>query len=343
MLKGALVGFGAVAQNAHAPAFRGNKDFAISAIAEADPQRLRSAAAAFPGARLYPNLEALLEQESALDFVDLATPPWLHGRQTLLALERGLHVLCEKPLTLDSEELRRVAQAARQNDRTIFTVHNWACAPIWAKARELSARGEIGPVHHAEIHVARTKPSVAAGPGDWRTDPKLSGGGILVDHGWHALYLLKSILFPSGKASLPIETMPALSRPSPKAAEVEATVLFRFPEATALLHLTWRAASRSNWAIFHGSRASLELRDDHLLLRPASGPEQRFDFPEKLSAGSAHPEWFASMLPDFSREVSEPQARGHNLAEAEFALTLIRQSYDGQVANRAGLAEAASR
>jgi predicted dehydrogenase len=328
-MKGALVGFGAVAQNAHAPALRGCDDLAITAVVDADPERLRLAQAAFPGAKPYASLEDLLAAEPGLDFVDLATPPWLHGRQALLALDRGLHVLCEKPLTLDAGEMRRITETARRKDRTVFTVHNWACSAIWAKAAELSAAGELGTIHHAQLHALRTRPALAAGPGDWRTDVQLAGGGILVDHGWHNLYLLKRVLFPRGEAPLPTETSAFLHRPSPTAAETEATVFFCFPAATALLHLSWRGASRSNWAVFHGSLASLEMRDDHLLLNTTDAAQRRFDFPEKLSAGSAHPEWFAAMLPDFQAEIRDPQKRGRNLAEAAFALTLIRQAYDG--------------
>ncbi|MCX5797287.1 MAG: Gfo/Idh/MocA family oxidoreductase [Elusimicrobia bacterium] len=328
-LKGALVGYGAVAHNAHAPALRGRSDLAIAAVADADPERLRLAEESFPGARPYPSLEALLESETNLDFLDLATPPWLHGRQVLSALERGLHVLCEKPLTLDTTEFRRVAETARRRDRAVFTVHNWGCAPIWAKAAALSAEGALGEIRHAELHAVRTKPSVAAGPGDWRTDANLAGGGILVDHGWHNLYLLKRVLFPGLDAPGPVETAAFFHRPAPTAAESEATVFYRFPAATALLHLTWRGTFRSNWAVFHGTRAVLEMRDDHLLLRQGAQEEQRLDFPEKLSAGSAHPEWFASLLPDFCAEMRDPARRGRNLAEAGFVLDLIRRAYDG--------------
>jgi predicted dehydrogenase len=328
-LRGALVGFGAVAKNAHAPALRGCADLTVTSVVDADPQRLRLAEEAFPEARPYPSLEALLDAEKSLDFVDLATPPWLHGRQVVMALERGLHVLCEKPLTLDAGEFRRIAEASRRRDRAVFTVHNWACAPIWKKALGLCADGALGEVRHAQLHAARTRPSVAAGPGDWRTDPGLAGGGILVDHGWHNLYLLKRALFPGADAPVLTEAAAFFHRPSPTAAEAEATVFYRFPAATALLHLTWRGAARSNWAMFHGSRAVLELRDDHILLREGTGPEQRFDFPERLSAGSAHPEWFADLLPSFCAEVRDPAARGRNLAEAGFVLDLIRRAYDG--------------
>ncbi|HAM34336.1 MAG TPA: hypothetical protein DEB40_09180 [Elusimicrobia bacterium] len=328
-LKGALIGYGAIAHNAHAAAFRGRDDFEISAVADSSPERLALAKSVFGQARTYRSLEDLLAAEEGLDFVDLATPPWLHGHQVLLALKKGLHVLCEKPLTLDRSEYRLIAEESRRSGRTVFTVHNWAYSPIWSKAAELIAAGELGDIHHAELHAVRTKPSVAASPGDWRTDVHLAGGGILVDHGWHNLYLLRRVLFPQGRMPSLSETNAFFHRPTPTSAEIEATVFFRFPAATALIHLTWRGASRSNWAVAHGSKATLELRDDHILLNSGPGLQRRFDFPDKLSAGSAHPEWFAATLPDFRSEIQETASRGRNLAEAGFVLDLLRQAYDG--------------
>ena len=325
-LRGALIGFGQVAQNAHVPAFHSSEDVEIVAVADTAPALRAQAAQAFPGAKTYASLKDLLAGEKRLDFVDLATPPWLHGAQALEALEQDLHVLCEKPLTLDVSQLRQLAQSAARREKTVFTVHNWAYAPIWAKAQELLAQGAIGEPRHAELHVLRTKPAPGQ-QGDWRMDRRLAGGGILVDHGWHNLYLLRRCLFPAGAAQSPLLTSAVLHRPMPTGAEDEATVFFQFSQATALVRLSWRASSRSNTALIQGSTGTLELRDDRILLSSVGKPEQAFSFPQKLSAGSAHPEWFSAMLPDFLAEIRDHRQRGRNLAEAGFVLDLITRAY----------------
>ena len=328
-LRGALVGFGQVAQNAHVPAFQNHRDFEICAVADTDFSLLGRALKDFPGARAYASLEELLAHEERLDFVDLATPPWLHSRQAVLALERGLHVLCEKPLALDGSQLRQLELSARRHDRTVFTAHNWAYAPIWVKTQELLACGAIGEPRHAELHVMRTKPA-GGRQGNWRTDMRLAGGGILVDHGWHNLYLLRRCLSPKITAPPPLSVAVNLHRPAPAGAEDEATVFFGFSQATALLRLSWRASARSNWAMVQGSAGTMELRDDRLLLNSTGNPDQEFTFPLKLSAGSAHPEWFAAMLPDFLAEIRNPSARGRNFEEASFVLDLITRAYAAQ-------------
>lgn len=320
-LKGALVGFGQVAEHAHVKSFLGDLGFQIVAVAEESAPRRGAARAVLPHARLYPSLDELLQKESSLDFIDIATPPFLHGQQVLRALDHGCHVLCEKPLTLDRAEFEAIEKRSASSGKAVFTVHNWAYSPQWAKALELVSSGVLGRISHAELHVLRTKPAASAVPGDWRMDARLSGGGILVDHGWHALYLLHRLLGAPAK-----HLRAALDASGPRAVEDQATVFLDFGSATALLHLTWRAAERSNWAVLYGGRGTLELRDDVLLLKLGSGPERRFAFPEKLSAGSAHPEWFSAMLADFRAEAAAFR-RGANLREARFCLESILAAY----------------
>ena len=83
----------------------------IVAAADARPSQRAECEARLPGARWYDSPEALLDGET-LDFVDVCTPPSSHAPLVLRALDRGLHVLCEKPLVSSPDDLRRVAEAA---------------------------------------------------------------------------------------------------------------------------------------------------------------------------------------------------------------------------------------
>ncbi|OGR88505.1 MAG: hypothetical protein A3J74_05125 [Elusimicrobia bacterium RIFCSPHIGHO2_02_FULL_57_9] len=324
-MKGALVGFGRVAQNAHAPALRESPRFAITAATDQSPARLKAAQDCFPGIRTYPTYEALLAAELDLDFVDIATPPFLHGAQVLAALRRGCHVLCEKPLTLNSEEFESIRRQAAAARRTVFTVHNWAYSPQWHKIFECVKTGALGRIVDVDLRVLRTAPAAGVTAGDWRQDIRMAGGGILVDHGWHNLYLIHRLMGDTAHA--PELKKLHQSRPG---VEDEISLSFKFPSGQAELFLTWRACSRSNWALIRGKRASLELRDNTVLLSPAEGPARIFTFPEKLSAGSAHPQWFKAMLADFPKDAE------NNLAEASFCLRAISQAYENMATPVAG-------
>ncbi len=320
VLRGALAGFGQVAEKAHLPGFAAAGGFEIIAVAEAQPQRAEAAKAALPEARLYSSLEELLAVEEGLDFVDIATPPFLHGEQTLAALNAGLHVLCEKPLSLDLDQLAGIFSAADAADRAVFTVHNWAYSPQWRKTFELARAA--GPVSHVHLSTLRLQPAAGALPGDWRRDGAKAGGGILVDHGWHNLYLLYRLV-----ASHPSRLTACLDEQTPARVEDAATVFFEFPGATAALHLSWRAGLRYNGAVIHAQDATVELRDDAVILRKDGAEPKSFSFPQRLSAGSAHPDWFAAMLPDFAAAVADPARRAANRREADFCLKMIRRVY----------------
>src|SRR5215470_1898110 len=108
MRSGAVLGLGNVVVHGHVTGWRGPAAVAIVAAADARPSQRAECVARLPGARWYDSPEALLDHES-LDFVDICTPPSSHAPLILRALDRGLHVLCEKPLVISPDDLHRVS------------------------------------------------------------------------------------------------------------------------------------------------------------------------------------------------------------------------------------------
>ena len=107
MLRGAIIGLGNVGREVHLPAWARRDDVEIVAATDTDPARRQVAAASLAAARWYDSSDELLARER-LDFVDICTPPSSHGPLVCRALQRGLHVLCEKPLVVTRDELDRV-------------------------------------------------------------------------------------------------------------------------------------------------------------------------------------------------------------------------------------------
>lgn len=337
-LKGAIVGFGQVAERAHAHALKKAPGVEIAAIAEASPERRAAAAAAFPRAKTYATLDELLKAERGIDFAVIATPPSFHGEQVLAALKAGCHVLCEKPLTLDLEQFEAIKREAVSANLAAFTVHNWSQSPQWQKIFSVIESGALGELRHVELHTLRAQPASGANPGDWRSDASVSGGGILVDHGWHSFYLLHRLI-----PALPARVTGRLGGASPGGVEQDATVFMEYPAATALVHLSWRAGLRSNTGLFFGSKGLLELDDNHLTLHGTDGSEERFEFSEKLSAASAHPEWTAKLLDVFLDAVADPKLRARNLEESGFCFKMINRVYVSVRQGRSPIREALSK
>ena len=189
-LTGAIVGMGNVAMNGHLPGWRARPDVHIVAAADVREDGRAALSRCLPNARWYDSVDALLDAEK-LYFVDICTPPAFHSSAIRLALEAGVHVLCEKPMVLSSAELASLAALARERGRVLATVHNWRHAPVLLRATELVRSGAIGSVKWVRWETLRDRPAAASGPADnWRVDPAVAGGGILVDHGWHALYAI---------------------------------------------------------------------------------------------------------------------------------------------------------
>lgn len=298
----------------------------MTAIAEVSSVRREAAALRVPGVRVYEGHAELLSGERELDAVVVTTPPSFHAAAVLAGIRAGLHVLCEKPLTLDPEAFALIRSESKSRGLAVYCVNNWAFSPQWSRLLDTAASGALGAIRHAEIRVLRTRPSVSALPGDWRKDPAVAGGGILVDHGWHNLYLLRRLLGTDARL------VSAVLQPAGAVDEL-ATVLFEAPAATGVVHLSWRASERSNAAMVVGEKGSAELRDDVLEVR-ASGTQETVRFAGKLSGGSSHPEWLEAMWPAFEAECAGA-GRGGNLAEASFCLDAIRAAYAGRETARA--------
>ena len=316
----ALAGFGMIAESAHLPALK-IAEVEPSAVFDPSSTRREAAARLLPAARIYESLEAMLSAEKSIDALIVCSPPKYHANAVLSGLRAGLHVLCEKPLALDPEALAIMRSESAGRGLCVYSINNWAFSPQWSRLLEVSASGRLGAIRHAEIRVLRTKPSVSALPGDWRKDPAVAGGGILVDHGWHNFYLMRRLLGPK------LELANAMLMPNGAVDEV-ATVLLKAPGASGMIHLSWRAGERSNSAYVVGERGVAELRDDSIAVK-AEGVEETTRFQDKLSGGSAHPDWLAAMWPSFEAECAG-RNRGENLDEAGFCLASIRAAYQAK-------------
>lgn len=332
MLRGAVIGFGNIAVQGHVPAWRRRADVAIVAATDARPEQRAALQAELPGARWYDTVEALLA-EAPLDFVDVCTPPSSHAPLVRTALERGLHVLCEKPLVHSPDDLAALRALAAQAGRVLHTVHNWHHAPIVRRTAELVREGAVGNVERVAWQTLRTRPAVAVGEdaGNWRVDPQIAGGGVLTDHGWHVFYVLQRWV---GEAPRSVSARLETRRHTRWPVEDTATVRVAFERATAEILLTWAADERRNWAAVTGTAGTLELQDDTLVLRRnGRGGEQRWSCPPALSGGGYHPGWFGAVADQFVAEVTGAAPRGANLEEASLCVAL---EHGARASSRAG-------
>jgi predicted dehydrogenase len=295
VLRGGFIGFGNVAANGHMPGWRSRDDVRIVAATDAAASRREAFLDACPDGRWFETVDDLLMCER-LDFVDVCAPPGCHAEIIGRALDAGLHVLSEKPLVTRADDVARLASAAAGARRVLHTVHNWLYAPICLKVSALVDEGAIGAVRSVRWSTLRTQPATAVtvpGVANWRVDPKLAGGGVLFDHGWHALYCVARWAGAPVSVSARLETRRFYDQPL----EDTATLDLQTASGASQIFLTWAADERVNTIEIDGEEGEIRVAGDSVALRSPS-QERRWTFPS-LSEGSHHPEWFGGVAGDF--------------------------------------------
>ena len=125
-----------------------------------------------------------------IDAVVVAVPNYLHREVVLAALEAGKHVLCEKPLAMNSAQAREMLNAAQSAGRVHMTAFTYHFAPAIQYLKHLVKRGDLG-----EIRSVRAAYLMAFGGhlSGWRSSKKLAGSGVLADIGSHLIHLVRSL------------------------------------------------------------------------------------------------------------------------------------------------------
>ena len=301
---GALIGFGGVARNAHLPGFRFDPSVSdrLAVDVAVDP-----APAAADGADIPVVVDGSeLAAWPDLDFVDICTPTGSHLSTVLWALERGYHVLCEKPVATSRRDAQRIVEAATRARRVVVPCHQYRYNPAWRQMIVWLRSGAIGPWHVAELSVYR--PAADSGATrdakPWRTVAAESAGGILLDHGTHLLY---SLLDAAGTDPVAVQAWTGRLRHHDYGVEDTAHVVLEFPHRLATLFLTWAATHRENRVRFIGERGTIDWQGGVLRLERTGQPAEDHDFTAQLDKRS-YPGWFAALFRDFANAMDRGDA-----------------------------------
>jgi predicted dehydrogenase len=184
-MRTAIVGCGRVGEK-RARALAGQAR--LVAVADRDAARAEALASLFPGCAVETDWRRLLGRDG-LELVIVATPHGQLAEVAASAVERGRHVLVEKPGARSLEELDGVIRAARRARVSVAVGFNHRFHPALREAHALWASGAIG-----EVICVRARYGHGGRPGyehEWRADPVVAGGGELIDQGMHLIDLAR--------------------------------------------------------------------------------------------------------------------------------------------------------
>jgi predicted dehydrogenase len=184
----------------------GKIDFVAGAFSR-DPEKSRNAGKSYflDENRVYASYREMIEKESALpegeriDFVAISTPNDSHFPIARDFIKAGFHIMCEKPMTFNSEEARQLKSLVEKSGIVFGLMHNYTGYPMVKLARDMVRNGDIGEIRKIVVQYPQgwlTKPLEQDGnmQASWRTDPKQSGAaGCIGDIGTHAANLAEYI------------------------------------------------------------------------------------------------------------------------------------------------------
>jgi predicted dehydrogenase len=137
------------------------------------------------GAPAYADLDELLDAHADLDAVLVVTPHTLHFDQAKTCLERGLHVLVEKPMVTDVGDAVELVATADEHGLVLQVGYQRHFHPAFREMKRVVDEGRVGDLHAINCYLGQDW--ITPHRRTWRVDPDLSGGGQLYDTGSHLL------------------------------------------------------------------------------------------------------------------------------------------------------------
>lgn len=185
-----VIGAGGIARRRTIPGMLKAKNCRLAAVM--DTAGVDQVAEQFKVAKAYTK-EADLLADPEVQAVYIASPVFCHYKQIRMAAEAGKHILCEKPLTLNLKQAKEAVAACRKRKVMLQEGYMMKFHGAHAKIKELVDAGRLGKIVYMRAQLSCWYPKMQ---GAWRQDPKLGGGGALIDMATHLYDLLEYFAGP---------------------------------------------------------------------------------------------------------------------------------------------------
>ncbi|HEX4418137.1 MAG TPA: NAD-dependent epimerase/dehydratase family protein [Kofleriaceae bacterium] len=239
-------------------------DVELIGITDLDAARAQANAEKW-GTTALVDLDALVA--AGANVIHVLTPPAVHGKIAIAALERGCHVLIEKPITEDADEAKRIGALAKQKGLVASVNHSLLYDPQVKKALDAVAAGALGQVVSVDILRGSEYPPYEGGPlPPWYRD----AGYPFRDIGVHCMYLMQTLLGPiegvdaewsslGGDPNLAFDEWRAMVRCQRGLGQFQLTYNTRPMQSQLIIHGTKSVLRVDLFAMYHGKKSNTPL------------------------------------------------------------------------------------
>lgn len=338
----AIVGIGAIA-GMHARAIADIPNAQLVAGSCRTQEKGEKFTAEF-GGNWYSNYVDMLDKEKP-DFITIATPSGFHLEPVLAAAERGIHVLCEKPLEISNERVDQILTAAENAGITLGCIFPQRFNPVVRTLHDAAKAGRFGQLAVANAYVPWWRDDEYYAPSRWQGTLEMDGGGAMINQSIHAIDALQWIAATAGAG--PVTEVFAFTGKcghDPKLIEVEDTgvAALRFESGAMGLILATTAMYPGSMQRIHfgGRDGSVEIHEELLFnwqFRNETDEDQKirdqYANKESITGGAGDP--MAINYSNHTRTIEEfiealeqnrkPFTDGH---EARKSVAIIRAVYE---------------
>lgn len=187
-LKVGIIGLGGICRAQHMAGYKKLDNVEIVAICDILPEKIETFKKEFDlnDVASFTDYKDLLNFEG-IDFIDICAPNYLHSIIAVEALEKGLHVFCEKPDAVSVSEALKMKEAAEKSGKHLMVMRNNRYRKTAKYLKKYIADGKMGDIYCGRCGWQRRRG--IPGKGGWFTTKEQSGGGPLIDLGVHMIDL----------------------------------------------------------------------------------------------------------------------------------------------------------
>ncbi|HVV73353.1 MAG TPA: Gfo/Idh/MocA family oxidoreductase [Verrucomicrobiae bacterium] len=289
----AIVGLSHDHASGFIPRTAGREDIQLAGIVESKPELINRYAQRFQldKSLFFSSLDDLLAHTN-IQAVATFTSTFEHRRVVEFCASRGIHVMMEKPLAVNLEHARAIADAARKGHIQVIVNYETTWYPGNQEAyRLVHEKAAIGPLRKVVVHDGHRGPREIGCSEDflaWLTDPVLNGGGALTDFGCYGADLLTWLMQGQRPASVFAVTQHIKPEVYPKV-EDEATIVVTYPQTQGIIQASWNwPFDRKDIEIYGKTGYVLVPHPDQLRLRKANENETQL-VPAPLTGARSDP------------------------------------------------------